>query len=187
LLVSGEILLYGDVGDPWGYGDGFTSTDVAQALSEHGPGDVTVRVNSGGGIALPPIVSTSSPSSMPASTPPRRAKLKADVRGLMKAETGMGADDAVASGFATRKSDEKADHVAQFDYRLYAKAPRDLPGKGGVMFFCPFVPFWFIPFVALDRAIYNTRTAYLNSLPLTAYPGGSRPRRQGGTRSRHDG
>lgn len=51
LYVNGEILLYGDVGDPWGWGDGFTPADVAQALAAHGPGDVTVRVNSGGGIA----------------------------------------------------------------------------------------------------------------------------------------
>jgi ATP-dependent protease ClpP protease subunit len=51
LYVNGEILLYGDVGDPWGWGDGFTPADVAQALAAHGPGDVTVRINSGGGIA----------------------------------------------------------------------------------------------------------------------------------------
>lgn len=51
LLVNGEMLLYGDVGDPWGMGDGFTPTDVAGALAEHGPKDITVRINSGGGIA----------------------------------------------------------------------------------------------------------------------------------------
>lgn len=51
LYVNGEILLYGDVGDPWGWGDGFTPADVAQALAAHGPGDITVRINSGGGIA----------------------------------------------------------------------------------------------------------------------------------------
>ncbi len=52
LYVDGEILLYGDVGDPWGWGDGFTPTDVAQALALHGDADVTARLNSGGGIAF---------------------------------------------------------------------------------------------------------------------------------------
>lgn len=52
LYVDGEILLYGDVGDPWGWGDGFTPSDVAQALALHGAGDIVVRVNSGGGIAF---------------------------------------------------------------------------------------------------------------------------------------
>mgnify|MGYP000972609248 CR=1 FL=1 len=50
LLINGEIFLYGPVGIPWG--DGFTPSDVAQALAEHGDGDVTVRINSGGGIAF---------------------------------------------------------------------------------------------------------------------------------------
>ncbi|TBW33362.1 Clp protease ClpP [Siculibacillus lacustris] len=52
LLVGGMVLLYGDVGDPWGWGDGFTPEQVAQALAEHGPGPVTVRLNSGGGRAF---------------------------------------------------------------------------------------------------------------------------------------
>lgn len=52
LYVDGEILLYGDVGDPWGWGDGFTATDVAQALALHGDAAVTARLNSGGGIAF---------------------------------------------------------------------------------------------------------------------------------------
>lgn len=52
LLVNGEILLYGDVGDPYCWGDGFTVTDVASALAEHGAGNITVRLNSGGGIAF---------------------------------------------------------------------------------------------------------------------------------------
>jgi ATP-dependent protease ClpP protease subunit len=46
------MLLYGDVGDPWGYGDGFTPSDVAMGLAEHGAGDITVRLNSGGGSAF---------------------------------------------------------------------------------------------------------------------------------------
>ncbi|KFC63985.1 ATP-dependent Clp protease proteolytic subunit ClpP [Bosea sp. LC85] len=52
LYVDGEILLYGDVGDPWGWGDGFTPSDVAKALALHGGADITVRLNSGGGIAF---------------------------------------------------------------------------------------------------------------------------------------
>lgn len=51
LLNGNELLLYGDVGDPFGY-DGFTAADVAKALAEHGPGDITARINSGGGIAF---------------------------------------------------------------------------------------------------------------------------------------
>lgn len=51
LLVGGELLLYGDVGDPFGWGDGFSPRDVVMALVEHGPGDVTVRLNSAGGVA----------------------------------------------------------------------------------------------------------------------------------------
>lgn len=51
LLVNGQLHLYGDVGDPWGWGDGFTPTDVAMALADHGAKDITVRINSGGGIA----------------------------------------------------------------------------------------------------------------------------------------
>jgi ATP-dependent protease ClpP protease subunit/phage major head subunit gpT-like protein len=52
LLLNNEIYLYGDVGDPWGWGDGFTPSQVATALVDHGAGPVTVRINSGGGIAF---------------------------------------------------------------------------------------------------------------------------------------
>lgn len=52
LLVNGEILLYGDVGDPWGWGDGFTVRDVAEALAEAPQGPLSVRINSGGGNAF---------------------------------------------------------------------------------------------------------------------------------------
>jgi ATP-dependent protease ClpP protease subunit len=48
LIVGGELLLYGDVGDMWGDGSGFTSKAVIQALDEF-DGDVTVRINSPGG------------------------------------------------------------------------------------------------------------------------------------------
>src|SRR4051794_11206645 len=50
LLINGEVHLFGDVGDTWS-GDNFTPADVAHALAAHGDGDVTVRINSGGGIA----------------------------------------------------------------------------------------------------------------------------------------
>lgn len=51
VLVDGEILLFGTVGDFF-WGDGFTALDVIDALSRIGRGnDVTVRLNSGGGIA----------------------------------------------------------------------------------------------------------------------------------------
>lgn len=52
LLLDGEIYLYGNVGDPYGFGEGFTPEQVAEALVEHGPGDVTARINSGGGVAF---------------------------------------------------------------------------------------------------------------------------------------
>ena len=52
IYIGGEILLYGPVGNPYGWGEGFTPTEVAQALAEHGDGDVTVRLNSPGGIAF---------------------------------------------------------------------------------------------------------------------------------------
>lgn len=51
LLIDGELHLFGDVGDPWGWGDGFTAGDVARSLAEHGEGDVVARINSGGGVA----------------------------------------------------------------------------------------------------------------------------------------
>jgi ATP-dependent protease ClpP protease subunit len=51
LVINGQIYLSGDVGDPWGWGDGFTGEQVAKALVELGGGDITVRINSGGGIA----------------------------------------------------------------------------------------------------------------------------------------
>ncbi|WP_082549707.1 ClpP-like prohead protease/major capsid protein fusion protein [Mesorhizobium sp. Root552] len=49
LLVGGELVLYGDVGDMWGDGSGFTGKDVIDALAEHGSDKITVRLNSGGG------------------------------------------------------------------------------------------------------------------------------------------
>lgn len=49
LIIGGELVLHGDVGDMWGDGSGFTSHDVLEALAELGPKDITVRLNSGGG------------------------------------------------------------------------------------------------------------------------------------------
>ena len=49
VLVDGELVLYGFVGDSF-WGDGFTASEVIDALAELGrDADVTVRLNSGGG------------------------------------------------------------------------------------------------------------------------------------------
>jgi len=51
LLVDGALMLHGSVGADW-FGDGFVATDVVQALAEVGrSAPITVRINSGGGIA----------------------------------------------------------------------------------------------------------------------------------------
>ncbi|MFG1370702.1 head maturation protease, ClpP-related [Xanthobacter oligotrophicus] len=50
LIVDGELVLYGPVGGSFWDDDGFTATDVLQALAEV-EGDITVRLNSGGGVA----------------------------------------------------------------------------------------------------------------------------------------
>jgi ATP-dependent protease ClpP protease subunit len=53
------------------------------------------------------------------------------VAGLMKAETWMDADQAIALGFATMRDDAKpARAVAKFDYRLYRNSPTMLTTKG---------------------------------------------------------
>jgi ATP-dependent protease ClpP protease subunit len=51
LNVGGELVLYGSVGDLWGDGSGFSARDVLEALAEHGEANLTVRLNSGGGLA----------------------------------------------------------------------------------------------------------------------------------------
>lgn len=52
VLVDGEILLFGTVGEGF-FQEGFTAMDVVSALAEIGRSkDVTVRINSGGGIAM---------------------------------------------------------------------------------------------------------------------------------------
>lgn len=49
VLQNGELVLYGFVGDSF-WGEGFTATEVLQALIEVGrDADITVRINSGGG------------------------------------------------------------------------------------------------------------------------------------------
>lgn len=50
LIVGGELVLSGYVGDDY-WGDGFTYAGVVRALATLGAGPVTVRLNSGGGIA----------------------------------------------------------------------------------------------------------------------------------------
>ena len=191
LLVDGQILLYGDVGDPWGWGDGFTPTQVARALAETGPGPVTVRLNSGGGVAFDgmaifsllrahdgPVTmvidgiaaSAASLIAMAGDTIEmrrgammmihdaagmtfgnadehgraaavldtlsqqyagvyaQRAGISTDaVRTLMKAETWLSADDALAGGFASTVRDDDAAPVAAFDYAIYARAPAGIP------------------------------------------------------------
>lgn len=52
LIVGGDLVLYGDVGDLWGDGSGFTAREVIDALAELNGGDVIVRLNSGGGSAF---------------------------------------------------------------------------------------------------------------------------------------
>lgn len=51
-LDNGELILYGVVGADWFWEDGFTADDVIYALAAHGrDNDLTVRINSPGGIA----------------------------------------------------------------------------------------------------------------------------------------
>lgn len=52
LIINGKIHLYGYVGAEDDGGEGFTPSEVAQALAQFGPDDpISVHVNSGGGIA----------------------------------------------------------------------------------------------------------------------------------------
>lgn len=53
LFLNGAIYLYGNVVVDSFYGaEEFSPSDVVRALADHGPGDVTVRLNSGGGVAF---------------------------------------------------------------------------------------------------------------------------------------
>ncbi|PSJ55768.1 ClpP-like prohead protease/major capsid protein fusion protein [Pseudaminobacter soli (ex Li et al. 2025)] len=191
LLVGGEVVLYGNVGDIWGDGTGFTDRDVIDALAEVGPGDVSVRVNSGGGyvshgvaiynalVAHPGKVTVSvdaiaassasviamagdsivmrtgallmihDPSGITignaeahrsnagildktadviAGIYAKRTGANIDaMRELMKTETWLTADEAVAQGFATATDDTAAEAVAAFDYSIYAGLPSSIP------------------------------------------------------------
>lgn len=51
LIVNDALQLYGNVGLDLEWREGFTASDVAVSLAEHGDGDIIVRMNSGGGIA----------------------------------------------------------------------------------------------------------------------------------------
>ncbi len=73
----------------------------------------------------------------------RSGKDKEQARAIMRDETLMDAETAIAEGFATDTDDEPADVAARFDYRMYAHAPqawRDAseglgktPGKEAIM------------------------------------------------------
>jgi len=56
----------------------------------------------------------------------RSGKDAADVRASMKEEIWLGADEAVAEGYADEAETAKAKPVAAFDYRMYAHAPKKL-------------------------------------------------------------
>lgn len=191
LIVNGQIVLYGDVGDPWGWGDGFTPTDVMTALSVLGAGPVTVRINSAGGIAMDGMAiysllkshdgdvtvlidgvaaSAASLIAMAGKTigmrdgalmmihdaatvtfgnaedhkrseefldkisdnyagvyAARAGITREAAREIMKAETWLTADVAIEKGFADSKLDEGAAKPVAFDYRLYSRAPKELP------------------------------------------------------------
>ncbi|TGQ69524.1 Clp protease ClpP [Mesorhizobium sp. M00.F.Ca.ET.186.01.1.1] len=192
LIVDGELILYGPVGfhDFW-EGAGFTSADVVNALAEM-DGDITVRINSGGGVATEGAaiynslkrhdgnvaividgIAASAASliamagdtvSMPLGSlmmihepagitlgpadahrknaaaldvltgvyaqvyTDRSGQTDADVRAMMKAETWLSPDDAVAKGFATAaiKEGDPAVADASFDYQTYKHAPAHL-------------------------------------------------------------
>jgi ATP-dependent protease ClpP protease subunit len=190
ILVDGELTLSGDVGADW-FGDFFTYADVVIALAQvEDDADLTVRLNSGGGIATEgaaihallsrragstaivvegiaasaasliamagdkvtmsdgAIMMIHDPSGFTFGTSADHAKtieglealatayarvysLKSgkspsDCREIMKGETWLTAEQAVATGFADASDAEKAEAVAAFDYRLYAHAPKRL-------------------------------------------------------------
>ncbi|MBB2822438.1 UNVERIFIED_ORG: ATP-dependent protease ClpP protease subunit/phage major head subunit gpT-like protein [Rhizobium esperanzae] len=190
LIVDGELMLYGPVGftDFWDE-SGFTSSQVIAALTELS-GDIVVRLNSGGGIAmegsaihnalkrhdgrvivkidaiaasaasliamagdeiempLGTLLMIHEPSGMtlgPADDHRRTAGVldtmtgvfaqvyaertglsEKEIRQMMKDETWMAPQEALANGFATSVSEYAATAAtadAAFDYRSYAKAP----------------------------------------------------------------
>lgn len=56
-----------------------------------------------------------------------------DMRALMKKETWMDAEEAVAFGFADQHEDQKSISAAAFDYRAYACAPEELSKRAAMM------------------------------------------------------
>lgn len=192
-MSKNEILLYGTVGGSfWDDDEFFTASSVAEQLGQMS-GPMTVRLNSGGGIAsegqaiytmlvdYPDTVdvviegiaaSAASLIAMAGDTitmrlgsfmlihdpardfidergteeahlraaetlriladgyadiyAKRSGLTKAEVREIMKAETLLGPDDAVAKGFATHTDTAAAAAMACFDYRVYQHAPAAL-------------------------------------------------------------
>jgi ATP-dependent protease ClpP protease subunit len=193
LIVNGELVLYGPIGfhDFW-EGTGFTAGDVVNAPAEMS-GDITVRLNSGGGVAsegaaiynslkrhdgkvaiivdgvaasaasliamagdtitmpLGSLMMIHEPAGItlgPADAHRKNAaaldvltgvyaqvyadrsgQSEANVRAMMKAETWLSPDDAVAKGFATAATEEGEPAVADasFDYQTYKNAPAISP------------------------------------------------------------
>ncbi|MBB2672764.1 UNVERIFIED_ORG: ATP-dependent protease ClpP protease subunit/phage major head subunit gpT-like protein [Rhizobium esperanzae] len=198
LIVDGELMLYGPVGltDFWDE-SGFTSSQVIEALGDLS-GDIVVRLNSGGGIAmegsaihnalkrhdgkvivkidaiaasaasliamagdeiempLGTLLMIHEPSGMtlgPADDHRRTAGVldtmtgvfaqvyagrtglsEKEIRQMMKDETWMAPQEALANGFATSVSEHAQTAAmadAAFDYRSYAKAPDRLKRLAG--------------------------------------------------------
>lgn len=190
VLVDGEIVLYGTVGDSY-WSDGFSSMDVIEALATLGrDSDVTVRINSGGGVAwegaaifnalnahrgkvtvyidaiaasaasiiamagdevvmrVGSLMMIHDPSTITygdaadhqksievlSKLAAQMASIYAEktgesaeaMREVMRTETWLTADEAVAQKFADKSDQAQAEEVTAFDYRVYAHAPAKL-------------------------------------------------------------
>ncbi|WP_024275971.1 head maturation protease, ClpP-related [Hyphomicrobium sp. 802] len=190
VLVDGEIVLYGTVGDSY-WSDGFSSMDVIEALASLGrDSDVTVRINSGGGVAwegaaifnalnahrgkvtvyidaiaasaasiiamagdevvmrVGSLMMIHDPSTITygdaadhqksievlSKLAAQMASIYAEktgesaeaMREVMRVETWLTADEAVAQKFADKSDQAQAEEVTAFDYRVYAHAPAQL-------------------------------------------------------------
>ena len=51
LMINGEITIFGEIGSSMWDDSGVGVSDLANALAQAGPGPVTVRLNSPGGVA----------------------------------------------------------------------------------------------------------------------------------------
>ncbi|KTQ95016.1 hypothetical protein NS226_13880 [Aureimonas ureilytica] len=187
---DGALYLYGVVGESY-WDEGFTASQVLLALAEHGRDqDITVHINSGGGVVDDGIavynalashkghvrveidaVALSSASliamagdtvvmragalmmihdpstitigpadahartieqldayatQMAAIYAERSGKTVDEARSDMKAEIWLTSTQAVEQGYADEAEAAKAKAVAAFDYRVYAKAPKEL-------------------------------------------------------------